>query len=314
MPRLALLATALIAALAAPIWTGCDDRITAVVGTDRAFTLYGVLTPEADTQWVRVFPIQPTLAPGSPDPLQARVTSADLSTGETRVWTGTTLTDPRGRVGYFYWAPFRVRYGHTYRLSVEQPEGAGSHVTVPVPPRTEIVQHSLSTRSSVILTLAVPGAPRLNRLELTYRIKFGLGEGTELTVPVAYGDRLVQRDGAWLIPIDLTADYVHIRDLLRTTLRFDPSFGVVLQYLSVRFMVTNAAWDPPGGTFDPDVLVQPEMMSNVENGFGFVGAGYRLSRSWLPDSAATVRAGFRWPDGVTATSATPRLAPGDSGG
>ena len=44
----------------------------------------------------------------------------------------------------------------------------------------------------------------------------------------------------------------------------------------------NAEWDPPGGVFDADVLVQPGTLSNVENGFGFVGAGYRLSSTWIP--------------------------------
>ena len=311
MPRFVLhvLRCVLVAGLAVPIWTGCEEDITAVVGTDQVFTIYGVLTPEADTQWVRVFPIEPTLEPSPPEPIDARVTSVNEQTGETVTWTDVILQDERGRVGYYYWAPFQARHGHTYRLTVERSDGARSHVTVPVPPLTEIVQSSISTVSSVILTLAVPDAPLLNRLEVAYRVKFGFGEGTELTFPVDYSDQLIQRGGAWLIPIDMTKDYQDVRELLRTTLRFDPSFGVVLQYLSVRLMVTNAAWDPPGGAFDPNVLVQPETMSNVENGFGFVGAGYRLSRSWLPDSFATVRAGFRLPQDGVLTAVPPRPAP-----
>lgn len=296
------LAFVLVTGLAVPVWTGCQEDITAIVGTDRAFTIYGVLTPEADTQWVRVFPIEPTLEPSPPEPIDARVTSVDEQTGETVAWADTILQDPRGRFGYYYWAPFQARHGHTYRLTVERSDGARSRVTVPVPPLTEIVQSSISTVSSVILTMAVPDAPLLNRLEVNYRVKFGFGEGTELTFPVDYSDQVIQRGGAWLIPIDMTRDYQEVRELLRTTLRFDPSFGVALQYLTIRLMVTNAAWAPPGGTFDPDVLVQPETMSNVDDGFGFVGAGYRLSRSWQPDSFATVQAGFRLPEENPTTS------------
>jgi hypothetical protein len=36
-------------------------------------------------------------------------------------------------------------------------------------------------------------------------------------------------------------------------------------------------------------------MSNVENGFGFVGAGYRLQETWTPDTETLTRAGWTDP-------------------
>ena len=48
------------------------------------------------------------------------------------------------------------------------------------------------------------------------------------------------------------------------------------------------------------MLVQPGLMSNVDNGFGFVGAGYRIELTWLPDDDVVARSGFR-----PATAAAP---------
>jgi hypothetical protein len=75
--------------------------------------------------------------------------------------------------------------------------------------------------------------------------------------------------------------------------------GIVCPILDLRQMVLNvligdAAWDPPGGVFDPDILSFPSAMSNVENGFGFVGSGYRLSQSLFPPRATVEYACFNY--------------------
>jgi hypothetical protein len=36
-------------------------------------------------------------------------------------------------------------------------------------------------------------------------------------------------------------------------------------------------------------------MSNVENGFGFVGSGYRLDNTWTPEIETLVAAGWTDP-------------------
>ena len=59
-----------IAALACLLW-GCEEDVVSVLGTGRAFTMYGVLNPEVDTQFVRVFPIEGILVQTEPIPLAA---------------------------------------------------------------------------------------------------------------------------------------------------------------------------------------------------------------------------------------------------
>ena len=57
--------------------------------------------------------------------------------------------------------------------------------------------------------------------------------------------------------------------------------SISLAGLGLRITLLDEAFVPPGGAFDPDVLSQPGTLSNVENGFGFVGSIGRCSVEWL---------------------------------
>ena len=57
--------------------------------------------------------------------------------------------------------------------------------------------------------------------------------------------------------------------------------SISLAGLGLRITLLDEAFVPPGGVFDPDVLSQPGTLSNVENGFGFVGSIGRFSVEWL---------------------------------
>ena len=97
----------------------------------------------------------------------------------------------------------------------------------------------------------------------------------------------------WVVPIQLSEDIFYLREQLSQTGLWFPSFGVGVTSMTLDLMVVDNAWDPPENVFDPDVLVQPGTLSNVENGFGFIGAGYRLDLRFRPDNDVLVDAGFR---------------------
>lgn len=70
---------------------------------------------------------------------------------------------------------------------------------------------------------------------------------------------------------------------------------VFLLALNLHLIVGDAPWDPPGGIFDPNVLIQEGVMTNVENGFGIVTAGYRLVEDVLPPKDVVEAACFGYP-------------------
>lgn len=279
---------------------GCEEDVTAILGTEYPYSLYGVFTPGPDTQWVRVFEVRDRLELTKPEPLDAQFVSMNLGTGETIVWQDSVTQDERGQFSHVFWAPFAVDYDEAYRIEVTRSDGQQSHVEVRIPPASTLVELEPSTTfRQVSQPVLVEGATdRLIRIELSYDITYAPGGGgdTDLGVTVSYDGKQRMTDDGWVVDVGLSDDIQLLREELARTGNWFPSFGVALNSLSLRLMVVDDAWNPPDGTFDPNVLVQPGTLSNVVNGFGFVGAGYRLERIWRPPGDVLVQAGFRSED------------------
>lgn len=89
--------------------------------------MYGVLTPDRDTQSVRIYLPEdfPTL--GSPEPLDVNVTSTDQQSGERRTWKDSVLVQPNGQYEHVFWSPFRAEFNREYRVeAVRRSDGATS--------------------------------------------------------------------------------------------------------------------------------------------------------------------------------------------
>lgn len=278
---------------AALMLSSCDATIPPAPDRSMPFTLYGVLTPEADTQWVRVFPVQKMLRPeGAPD-LQARFTSIDRSTGERRRWRDSLFQEEDGRYVHVFWAPFRAERGHTYHLAVERPDGSSTTAKVTVPPDVALEREGEAS-------VHVNGAPRLLKIEVQYHVRYQTGSDRTLPVSLFYDGAQEPREEGWLIPIYLSGARSVIEGRMRNcNISFDQ---ITIDRMTLRMMVVNEPWVPPPGefkrplkplcakppprrgpgTFDPEILVEPKTMSNVENGFGFVGAGYRFTADITP--------------------------------
>lgn len=285
---------------AAVLTAGCETAVDATLETDRAFSLYGVLQPEGDTQWVRVYPIEAQLTPTPNAPLDATVTSTLLETGAQHAWRDSVIQEPSGDRAHVFWRPFQAAYGGTYQIEATGPRGRTA-VRVDVPARAELVQQPTEVRSSGVFVpvLVNSAVPRLLEVEVEYFFQYDStavdGRAPTLRATRSYADAPRRTDAGWIIPINLVRDFLILREQLDNADLWNPRFGLVMNNMTLRMAVVNAAWDPPDGTFDPDVLVQPGTMSNVENGFGFVGAGYRLEDTWIPDSETLTTAGWTDP-------------------
>ncbi|ARA93599.1 hypothetical protein AWN76_010815 [Rhodothermaceae bacterium RA] len=138
------------------------------------------------------------------------------------------------------------------------------------------------------------------KLEAEFWVLYAIGfeptgapilEHRRYTLP--YDEHQRQQGEDWIITVDLSGAYLTLRDRVRTDTRYQASWGVGLGSITLRAIAANDAWNPPEGIFDADVLVQPGTMSNVENGFGFIGAGYRMEKEWVPVDSIVTRSGFR---------------------
>jgi hypothetical protein len=277
--RLVLIAAVLV------VLAGCDEGIEPTAGEDRPFALYGQLDADADTQAVRVIAIAETIDTLDPDSIDARVVSTHLQRDETRAWGDSLVRYGDGTRGHVFFAPFEVEYNGTYHLRVERSDGAAATVTVTVPPLTTL--DSLRREGAVgpvRYVIGVEEAPRLTGVRATYTF---VGDIPTEVRTVRHTDLAERTDTGWEVAIPFEED---IRDLL-TTFANGP---VGLVGFEVSVYVSNEEWNAAavGGSFDPEVIVQPGTLSNVENGFGFFGAGYRLRRQLHPFAQDELRAGL----------------------
>lgn len=293
-PRYFLCASAISLTLAL---TACEEDVTAVLGTDLAYSLYGIFTPQLDTQWVRVYPIEGILEPTRPEPLNVRVTSTDVTLGETVVWRDSVIQERDGSFAHVFWAPFAARYGSTYRITVEGEDGNVSEAEATVPPRVEMVlgEPTIDRVPIIQPVHVIGGQPHLLKVEVVYHIKFALGpaDRTERVISIDYNNQPFSSGSELMFNVNLSTDYRTIADIIRASDEYQPAFGIVLFNVNVRMIVADPDWNPPDGVFDRDVLVQPGIMNNVTNGFGFVGAGYRLQAEIVLPNEALLLAGFR---------------------
>src|SRR5690606_17457373 len=274
---------AVVILAAAPILMGCDEGLGSREGADRPFTIYGVFTPDHDTQSVLVYPIEDFPSQGSPEPLDANVYSINLSTGERTMWRDSVLAHTDSSFTHAYWAPFRADHGERYRLVVERSDGAASSVEVQVP---EPVSISLLDESNAgRVRIGVEGADtRLLTPEIKYRVYKLERNRREYTISYA-GSEVQEADG-WHITINMVRDATQINFLYNGQ---EMTLGgicredfVILESLRLRAIIGDPVWEPPDGILDPDLISNPVAMSNVENGYGFVGAGYRIDELLCP--------------------------------
>lgn len=262
--------------------TACEESVSPVLGTDEDFTLWGLFNPTVDIQAVRVFLIEGRLELEKPEPLQATVFSTDLNTGEQLEWVDSLVQYPSRRYGHVFWAPFRAEYEHDYQLRIQSEGGVLAHVTVEVPPFSEAEVLEVDTQQHELITPVLwRRAPNLINILLRYGSNAG-------TVEVEYGIEQETTEEGQLVYVRFREDTRIIFDLAR----LNGIDRVILGYVEMEVMVTNKEWVPPGGVFDAEVFVEPRTFSNVVDGFGFVGAGYRAKNRWLPPNGVLRAAGF----------------------
>ena len=278
---------------------GCEEDVVSVLGTERLFTMYGILNPAADTQYVRVFRIEDVLETNEPEPLNVVFESTNMETGDRFIWSERIVADRDG-YGHIFWSPFRAQYNHAYRLLVSDPDGRSAEASVRVPPQTRPEVGEPITGFDVTIPVRFEGeVPGLIRTELSFAFQYVVGStasGSPITrsdtVLVDYNDRVTSGNSGLVLGVNLSEAARITRERAGNDSDFDERFGVSLRFIKLDAIVANEEWNPPGGTFDPFVLVQPGVMSNVENGFGFVGAGYRVELSWQPSIEIRDAAGF----------------------
>ncbi|GAB5519827.1 MAG: hypothetical protein RhofKO_20780 [Rhodothermales bacterium] len=288
---------ALLGLLSVVLLTSCEESVDPILDANVPFTLYGYLNPKSDTQSIRVFPIEEEFDTRTERPIDATVTSTNLTVGGTQTWTGNSVFFPEnGTYGHVFNAAFTPQYGHAYRIEVLRSDGATSSVEVSVPPAITSV-FAQPPRTVINTQLSRPAVEQDVRFESTFssfldvtltyytRVKRTGPDGFNFfskdTLSLAYQDRIAQAGNAWDMTVTLSEDRFTLVELLENRQAIDDENDcIIVERMEASLFVANEAWTPPNGRFDINEIIQPGTFSNVENGFGFVGAGYSELYRW----------------------------------
>ena len=276
---------------------GCEDEVNPFIGTDLPFTLWGQINPTADTQAVRVFAIDPVLDLIPPTSLDASVTIIELETGQRYPLSDSLISLPGDDYRHVFWSVFDVQYGNTYRLEVERSDGGFSRseeIKVPSPIEiTQVPPNDAAVRDIQIPVLISGNPPSIPRIDVTHLTQSINQDGAVIArndVVISYTGKGEETPEGILLNIQLSDDFSTIReDYAGKEL---PNGLICSNGIRVDIHVGNESWRSPVEVFDPNVLVEPGTFSNIENGFGYFGAGFIQSAQWQILLTLLVRAGF----------------------
>ncbi|WP_420456714.1 hypothetical protein [Rubrivirga sp.] len=283
-----LLSVLVVAGLASA--AGCSDVVDPTVGTDQVFSLYGYLDPAADHQAIRVVPIGATIGADTSRTINATVTSEELGTGQTVAWRDSVVTYRNGTVGHVFVADYTPTPRSRVALTVTAGDGRVASVEVEVPPlvRSEIGE-PFNVGGFATYPVTVRDVPRVIggtlRLDVV-GLPAAPDDTTTIEIPIRTFD--IRQEGAdWTVAVPFvqaTQAYLQSINL----------FGSGLKLVEAEFaaFVANDEWAIPRGGLDEEAIAEPGTFSNVDGGFGFVGAGYEAPVRWVPSPGAQSRAGF----------------------
>lgn len=259
------------------LMTACENTVDPFIESDRYFTIFGYLDTAYDTQFVRVIPFRRDIGGTESEELDAVVTSTVLESGTVHEWRDSVITFEDGSIGHVFFAPFRPIPGRTYRFMVERSDGAAAwaETVVPLAEDAEVtlppsfanppLTHSVTWRNIDVPPFRVELWYRFSEFPPTQPFREFIITYDDVGAPVNETD--------WRIQVELSRDIGEIRPRVRP--------GSPLLAVGMRLTMSDDAWRPPGGVFNPDILVQPGTFSNVEHGFGFFGSVNQYTTEWV---------------------------------
>lgn len=284
--------------LSALVLSGCEDTVNPFVEEDRFFTVFGYLDTATDQQFVRVIPLRTDFAATGGTAIDATVTTLEVESGQTTVWSDSLITFSDGSVGHVFHAPIRPVPGWTYEFTVTRADGRFSRAstTIPLVTAVELDDPTISVAAvfQKIRWDNVDFPPF--RVEVWYRFLNSSPGLPFLNAVIPYGNvgdqyGQVVQGNKWEVLVRLTEDKEDVTKELGISDDAEP----FLMSVGMRLTMTNDSWRPPDGVFDPEVLVQPGTFSNVENGFGFFGSVNQYTHEWTLTPDITSLIGYTYP-------------------
>lgn len=251
----------------------CDTSVQPIIPSDeRHYSIFGVVNPAQDTQWVRVEPLGPATTGGAPSTLDVTVTLKNMSSGQTWSLRDSVMEVFAGERQHNFWTKAPIQPSTPYRLTVENGEGDSSwaETTTPsspptVTPEGPIRLPCLDVESANTFDVRIEDLEELAALKVRY---FQTFMGIQSTYVFDSYDDAVRREGAYRASINYRED-------LETT---NQTIGRECIADSAHVTAASGGPDWPEWARYNDAtiseLARPDSFSNVQKGHGMFSGVY----------------------------------------
>jgi hypothetical protein len=195
-----------------------------------------------------------------------------------------------GTYAHIFRASFFVERARTYRLEVRRSDGitAFAETTIPASDNIEALLGAPRVEAATgVITqeIHLTNVPSSWDINVIYRVGNDF-IATPYSLP--YGRvGAPTDDGGWRFTVNITEDRNRLSDLLGL-----PPAAIQFPGMALQIRLLDGQWTPPKGEFDPEVLAQPGVLSNVENGYGFWGSIGLYQHNWLTSDELRDLLGF----------------------
>ena len=243
------------------------------------FSVFGFLDAGADTQFVRISTLRDSVAL-SPGPIDAEVVLQETATGHTIGLRDSLFVffqeGQDRRIAYNFWTPEPLEPGATYRLTVTRSDGAATRAEVTLPgalPDPVLFAEGtfLIPVRDWVQTITVKAVERLADVVVVLRFRDNDTPGQPLRMlRMSYVERLRSIASGVSVTTDIYAD---LRHRLGTT-----GCPVVVEATAV-IAVAGPDWPDLTG-IDDETLALPGVVTNIEEGVGFLGGIASRTLPW----------------------------------
>ena len=252
--------------------TGCDTSVQALdPSEERHYSVFGVVNPGQDTQWVRVEPLPEPTSSGAPREIDATVTLENLSTGQEWTLRDSLMEVFRDEFQHNFWTTAPIAPGTSYRLVVSNTDGDSTWATTTtpsVPPSIDVLEEILlpcrESAAANVFEVRIE-TEELAALQVRYAQTF---LGVSQIFDFDSYDDATRTEGAYMAQINYREDLI-------TTNR-TPGQECIVDAAWVVAFAGGPDW-PEWARFNDATISQvarPDSFTNVEEGLGMFGGVY----------------------------------------
>lgn len=250
----------------------CDTTVRPIESRGRHFSIFGLLNPARDTQFVRVEPLTDSIQVGSSPDIDATVALTRVGTGRTVTLKDSTvrlpITGPLGEdvaLVHNFWTTVPIEPGARYRLTARHPDGTKSWATTTLPDRAPDIE----TIRNPVLPCGLIVVSGTVRIETDYLIE------ATVVYPLPSGPKRV----------DYTSDATRHNGTYRLQFDYEQDGGCDVRGDAFELVAYagGPAWPRLSniGNVSPEALLALDTLSNVQQGVGFFGGAFS-ARAEIP--------------------------------